>query len=400
MTGSAVVALDVGASVTKVAVTGPDGEPRSHSMVTAAGSCRAALSAALAAARADLGSAPGSVCFAVPDFWLSADPAGGRAFEEFRHVAEDKLGLGGLSWAGQGVAVTAAVASQQPTAGNGRYLVCDVGARGVRAAVCELAGQEVRLVTAVATERDGAADFAARAAGAAGAHDDPGLGDWLTAIRSQPRLAVTLERAAVDRAFLATPACTLTGARSYRLTAGQLADSFAPTAQALTVGVEAVLGGDRPAVAVLTGGLGWFPLAGKAVAAAAGRAPVLAEAAAAAAGALLLGQGQLREAAASLPPVTLPARQIRNGLLEAAHLIVPWSRSFAPIDGGPISCDSDVLELDIAGRPRSARLPGIRPGRYQIGVRPAHPGRGLLVLRAASPREAVHIAAIDLEQTS
>lgn len=401
MSRSAAIALDVGSVTAKVAVAGSEGALRRSSVAASPGSRRVALSAALAAVRTDLGGDPDSVCFAVPDVWLSADPAGGRAFEDFRYLAENGLGLGGASWTGHAVAVTAAATGRWPAAGDGRYLICDIGASGVRTAVCAVAGQQVALVTSAAAAGYGAAHFVANATSAAGAQGDPGLGDWLPAIRDQPRLVVALERAAVDPAFLETRACTLTGAAgSYSLTAGQLTDSFAPVAQALRAGVLELLDGEPPTVAVLTGGLGWFPLAAHAVAAAAGVTPKVADTDTAAVGALLLHRGSMRQAPVSLPPVKLPVHQVRNGLLEEERLDLPWSRSFAPLDGEPITCESDQVGLDIAGKPYLVRLPGLRPGRYQIGVRPAHPGRGLLVLRAAgSPsRNAVHISVLELDR--
>lgn len=398
MSPAASVAVDVGTLTTKVAVARAGAAPQLSSLTTAAGSGRVFLSEVVAKARAQLGGRLPQICFAVPDSWLSAEVAGGQAYEEFRHVVEDEMGLAELSWIGHAPAVTAAAADRWPDAGDGRYLICDIGGSGVRAAVCEVTGQEIRLVAACAAVGDGEQEFGTRALAAAQAESDLGPAGWHAQIRQQPRLALVLERAVADPSFLDTPACTLVGAnRSYGLTGGQLVDSFAPTAERLRAGISAVLAGERPAVAVLTGGLGWFPLAARAVAEAAGVAPKIADPQAAAAGALLVCRGVLHLAPISGPPVHLPVHQVKHGLLEEERLELPWTRSFASLGGEPLVLDTTQVPLEISGRPRTVRLPGLTPGSYLIGVRPGSPWRGLLVLREADSDDAVHISPLDLE---
>jgi|GEM_PF-6369579 len=400
MSPCACVAMDIGTLRTKIAVARTGGVPLVSSVITAAGSRPDFVRGVLADARTKLGGRLDRVCFAVPDPWLDADVAGGHAFEEFRHVVEDEMGLREVSWIGQAAAVTAATISQWPDAGSGDYLICDIGGSGVRTAICEVDSKEIRVVTARDAVGGGGQEFSAKALGAAAAEDDPGLGDWLPAIRQQARLKLVLDRAVVDPGFLDTLACTLAGANgSYGLTGGQLIESFAPTAERLQPGISAVLGGKRPAVAVLTGGLGWFPLAARVVVEAAGVSPRVVDPDAAAAGALSIARGVMRLAPADLPPVRLPVHQVRHGMLEEDRLDLPWTRSFASLGDEPVVFDNREVPLEISGRPRTIRLPGLASGSYLIGVRPGSAGQGLLVLRGASTESgnAVHISPLDLE---
>jgi hypothetical protein len=161
-----------------------------------------------------------------------------------------------------------------------------------------------------------------------------------------------------------------------------LTESFAPTARLLRIAVEAVTGTERPERVVIVGGLSWLPLATCAVADATGATPVMAGLDAAAQGALLFARGEVRLA---LPlgrqTVALPTHRIRDGLLEEVNVTLPWTEPFATLPDGTLTIDSEELELTVDGQPRAARLRGLVPGQHRIGIRPAWPGPGILVVR-------------------
>lgn len=156
------------------------------------------------------------------------------------------------------------------------------------------------------------------------------------------------------------------------------------------------------AVAVLTGGLAWFPEAARTVADTTGVAPVVLGPEAAAHGALLIAAQEASLAPHGLPSVVMPMHQIRDGLLEQVSLPLPWTVPFAPPGDDPLTLNGTELTLDVGGRLVVARLPGMVPGRYRIGVRPTWRGSGLLVVRpdqaAAGPD--VHVISLDALETA
>jgi hypothetical protein len=398
------LALDVGSLMTKIGMPRDGVAPQLTSRVTDAGSPRRFLSRLLADVRAQLDGDLGHVCFAIPDNWLDGDVGGAYRHEAFRHVVEDELGVAAVSWVSQLSAVAALAATLRRSSGPATYLVCDVGGTGVRAALCEVNGQEIRPLATDTASGGGWQEFsgALRAALPAGGALD--LESWyLTAPQQQARAALVLAEAATDPAFRDARAYSLPGSgEGYDLTAGQLIDGFASTAERLRHAISAVLGGMRPTVAVLTGGLAWFPLAAQAVAGGAGIQPEILDPQAAAYGALLLARGTMRLPSISLPPVSIPLHRVSNGLLQEARLALPWTSSFAAAGDEQVFFDSPNVLLDIAGQLSAVHLPGLAPGRYRIGVRSAGSGQGLLVLRsdrqAANP--AVHIGPFDLEHVN
>ena len=62
-------------------------------------------------------------------------------------------------------------------------------------------------------------------------------------------------------------------------------------------------------------------------------------------------------------------------------MTLPWTAPFAALPDGALTIDRDELELIVAGQPRTARLRGLVPGPHRVGVRPAWPGPGVLVVR-------------------
>ena len=406
------VAVEAGSLLTKIAVAEgslagqPAGEPSLHTGAAGPDRERAALAAALAAARDNGG--PGDtglqVSLAVPDAWLDGSAEGVRRQEELRYLAEDEFGLTGVGWTGQLAAVAALAASKRGFAEPGRYLVCDLGGCGVRIAACEVTGQTVRPIAVHKAAGGGWLDFDAAVRATLKAASDPGLATWyLSAIGQSRRATLVFNQARNAAEFLDARAYSLTGSDSrYELTAGQAADCFAPTADRITMGVTAVLDGATPAVAVLTGGLAWFPQARQAVADAArihGLPDVL-RPEAAVLGALLLADGQALLAPSGLPPVTMPAHRIRGGLLEETSVPLPWTDSFAPPGDEPLVLEDPELTLDVGRRRVMLPIPGLARGQYRIGLRPSWSGTGAVVLRAqrAGPGDDVHVLPLDLQE--
>jgi hypothetical protein len=392
------VAVDAGSLVTKIAVSGgiagpspqePSLRTEQHTGAAGLGRERAALTAALAAAResravqAD-GAGDIHVSLAVPDAWLDGSAEGAQRHEALRYLAEDQFGLPRVSWVGQLASVAMLAASQRGFAEPGRYLVCDIGGHGVRVAACEVMGRTVRQLAVHDVPGGGWLDFDAAIRTTLKADSDPGLGAWyLSAIAQDRRAKLVFEQARNAPEFRDARAYSLTGAASsYELTAGQAADCFAPTVDRIRTGLAAVLGAATPTVVVLTGGLAWFPQAQQAVAEAARVASTVLGPEAAALGALLLAGGEAHLAPHGLPPVTLPTHQVRDGLLEESGLPLPWTDSFALQDDELLVLEDPELTLDIGNRRVTLPVPGLASGQYRVGVRPSWSGTGVVVLRA------------------
>jgi hypothetical protein len=361
------VAFDLGALTVKIAtqdgvvtVPAPSGGPR------------AGIRAALAVTGARSG-----CCVAVPEAWLTGTTDGASRQEDVRHVCEEVAGAGPVTWTGQ-LAAVAALSARQP----GRYLVCDVGGSGVRAGRFGVADGTVAIEATHAEDGGGWRDFdtAIRSGLPAGLP-----GTWYEqAIAQEGRAGMVLADAAVSPdEFGDTRVYRISGpGGDIGLTASRVIDSFAPTRQRLQTSIQAVTGAGRPDGVVLAGGLSWLPLAAQAMAVAVGTAPEVAGCDAAARGALLFARGEARLA----PPddtqtVTLPAHYIRDGLLEEFSVTLPWTVSFAALPDGALTIDQDKLELMVAGQPRIALLRDLVPGPHRVGVRPAWPGPGVLVVR-------------------
>ena len=143
---------------------------------------------------------------------------------------------------------------------------------------------------------------------------------------------------------------------------------------------------------ILTGGLGWLPLAARAVGTAAGAEPLVVDPSAAARGALLLARGDaVLVPPAERRPVAVPFSRVRDGLLEEVDVLLPWTEPFAEFPGGPLMLDGEELAVLVAGHAKVARLRGLLPGPHLIGVRPAWPGPGVLVVRPATGGGPVHV---------
>src|SRR6185437_8636199 len=183
--GQTRVAVDIGTQFVKiVTVTGPGDAGRVRVRPVGPGGSRAVLT--------ELAATGAEVCLAVPDAWLDGSAAGAREQEALRQLAEDELGLTGVRWAGQLAAVAALAASRGAVAderaaaseqAGGRYLIGDIGAAGVRVALCEVSvtpgpGYAVRQVAVHAAQGGGWQDLNVAVRAALGADADPGLGTW------------------------------------------------------------------------------------------------------------------------------------------------------------------------------------------------------------------------------
>lgn len=398
------VAVDLGSHVTKVAVASAGTTPTVMIAPTSAGGWRPALEVALARA----GAGPETpLTMAVPDKWLSGSAAGARRQEQVRHAVEDELGLRDVSWVGQLAAVAAVAASRPGHAGSGTYLVCDVGGRTIRAAACDVSGGQVRQ-RAVDSGRPGGGwrDFDSAVRAALGDPVGGALADWhCEAVGQERRARVVLNRAMDKPQFRDALAYTLGG--RHELTAGQVIDCFAATADRIKASASAVLSpavparagsspaeppGLPPAVAVLTGGLAWLPLAARALGdvAGPGLTPVVLGVDAAVTGALLLSSPALA-APPGQPDVSLPMHEVRDGLLTEVGQPVPWTRPFACEE--PLHVSEPRVTVDVGGRRATLPAPGLAAGWYRIGVRPAWAGTGVLVLRGAGGD--IHVLPLD-----
>jgi hypothetical protein len=375
------LAVDLGALTVKTAT-----DNQVASLPAPTGGPRAGLRAAIAAARPRDG-----ICLAVPDAWLTGNVAGASLQETVRHECEDVAGVGPVTWVGQLAAVAALTASQH---GPGRYLVCDLGGVGVRAGTFRVANGNVEIVATHSADGGGWRDFDIAIRSQAG----PGLPPaWYEQALNQERRAsrVFTDAAASAEEFGDTRVYLISATiGQIELAAGQVIDGFAPTLRQLRSAIEAVIRTGSPDHVALTGGLGWLPLAARAIADAVGAAPVAAGLGAAARGALLFAHGEAR----LLPPtgrqeITVPAHRILNGLLEGFSVTLPWTEPFAPLPGGAMAIDKDELEVTIAGKPRLVRLDGMAPGTYRIGVRDAWPGPGVLVVRPIAGENA-HVVSL------
>jgi hypothetical protein len=389
MTTGPCLAVDLGTLVIKVAVdpgvtpvTAADAEV--IPVTAPPGGPRVGVRAALATARAD-----GAICLAVPDAWLAGEVPGAAAQEDVRHECEDVAGTGPVIWAGQLAAVSAYAALLH---GPARYLVCDVGGTGVRAGVFAVADGTVRNEATRAEAGGGWLDFDAALRAKLG----PGLpADWYEQVAEQnPKAYMVFEDAARSPAkFMCATAYRIIGPAGdvLRVSAQDVTDSFAPTLQRLREAVAAVLGGTRPGRVVFTGPLSWLPLAQRAIANSAGAEPEPLGLCAAARGALLFARGEARLAPpAGCEPVFIPAHRMRDGLLEEVSVPLPWTEPFAAVPGGAVRVDREELDLTVAGQFRTVRLPGLTRGPHRIGLRPASPGPGVLVVRAVTG-DGVHI---------
>jgi hypothetical protein len=403
MTAGPAVGIDLGALTVKTA-----SGSWASAMPAPAGGPVAALRAALASASADAG-----ICVAVPDGWLSGSAAGAARQEEVRHECEDVAGTGPVGWAGH---LAAATVSAAVIHGEGRYLTCDIGGTGVRAGMFSVAGGTVR-IEATHGESGGWREFDAALRAMLPSSQSARLpATWYEQAMTREkgaRATVVLEEAvAGHHDALDTPVYRITGADGdIAITARMVIDSFAPAQERLQAAVAAVRGDVRPGHVVLTGGLGWLPLAALGAANAANAAstastsglgsagpgttvpkPVVLGPDAAARGALLFARGEARLAPPTgREPVAVPVHRIRNGLLEGDSVTLPWTEPFAAFPGGALTVDSEELQVTVAGRPHTARLRDVVPGPHRIGLRPAWPGSGVLVVRPATGEGAPHI---------
>jgi hypothetical protein len=319
------------------------------------------------------------ICLAVPDGWLDGGKPGTTAQEELRQLAEDVLGLGPVGWVGQHSAVAALSARNL---GAGRYLIADLGAAGVRAAVVDADGAGGTVTIAAHQADGGCRDFDARLRALLAVDGRELAEDWYREA-SEPendrRARLVLGQAVKKPDYGDVPAYIFTGQGGPTVFAAELISSFAPIRDGLAECLTAVSGGRSPDRTVLTGGLGWFPLAGLTMAETTGAASTIAPPHAAAHGALLFALGQARQAARAPLAITVPVHRIIGGRLEAADIPLDPASAFTDFPDGPPHLEGDDLMLNINGSPEMAPLPGLVPGPHRVGLRRGWAGSALVV---------------------
>jgi hypothetical protein len=383
------LALDVGTVMTRIAVDGP--RPRLMTSDAPEGVMRDRVRAALRMAPRPAD----EICVALPDAWFSGHVPDAGCQEEVRYACEDEPGAERIIWAGQLAAVAAWHGRQR---GPGRYLICDIGYAGVRTGSFTVTGGSVRTEMALSQGGGGWTEFdrAVRAV----VDGDPLPGRWWEqAVAQADRAAQVFKNAAASPDHGDDRAYRLAGRREHRFTARQMMDCFAPTRDRLGTGISAVLGAGSPDTVVLTGGLGWFPLASQVVRDMVDLDPVVADPGTAVRGALLFARREVSvEIPAGLGEVSLPMNRVRDGFLEEEGLELPWAEPFASPPAGMPPLHGEELVLMISGQYRTVRLPGLVPGPYRIGVRPGWSGSGVLVVRPAVG-DSAHIVSLDATAT-
>jgi hypothetical protein len=378
------VALDVGVATTRIAVHGT--RSRLMTSVTPRGTMRDNVCAGLRMAPRPAN----EICVAVPDTWLSGSVGEAGLLEDIRHACEGELGMTRVILVGQLAAVAASCARQRDP---GRYLVCDIGYSGVRAGSFTVTGSTVRTDMAIGQDGGGWSEFDRTVRAIVGG--DPLPEDWyVQALAESDRAAEVFENAAASPDHWDDRAYRLAGRREHRITARQMMDCFAPVRERMAAAVTAAIDVGPPGTVVLTGGLGWFPLARFLLRDMTGLEAMVTGPDEAVRGALGLARGEASVAQpAGLGVVSLPMHRVEAGLLGEKSLEIPWTEAFAGPPDEMISLDQEELVLMINGEYRTFRLPGLIPGSYQIGVRPGWSGSGVLVVRSAAG-DVTHIVSL------
>ena len=380
MTVRADVAVDAGTVMTRIAVARPGSEPAISSLPSARAGRGSFVADVLREAIGGLNGSAGRACVAVPDSWLDGDVGGAAAHEAMRHAVEYDIGRA-ITWVGQMSAVAALAAEDPELAGSGECLVCDVGGTGVRAGLFDISGRIVRPICVAGSDGGGWADLDAAIRSAPGMDADELPADWFASARHQ-RAGLLLKQAKADPGYRDAPVYSFPGRDGVRdVTAGWLLDHFEPAVKRIRALIADVVGQHSPATAVLAGGMATFPPVAEVVADGAGVAPAVLGADAAVRGALSVASGTVTLQEILLPPVSLPAHEVRGGLLVERRLPLPWP---APPEGDaevPLVLADQALTVDVDGALQTVHLPDFAPGPYRIRIRPGGHGRALLVLR-------------------
>ena len=192
-----------------------------------AGDWRVRVSGALAAAGLSPSSV-GAICLTVPEAWLDASVAGTTALEALRQACTQELGIEQVTCIGQLAAVAAQAAGRH---GPGRYLVCDIGATGVRTAALDVTEGTVRILSAHHVSGGGWRDFDASVRSSFPGDQGALLpADWheLATDQDPDRGVRPARRLASTPGLREGPIYTF---GECRLLTGQVVDSFAPTGE-------------------------------------------------------------------------------------------------------------------------------------------------------------------------
>ncbi|RFS82238.1 hypothetical protein D0T12_28815 [Actinomadura spongiicola] len=293
--------------------------------------------------------------------------------------------------------------------GTGRFAACAAAAtrRGVTGtlAICDVTWTTARMARAEARDAEITVGPHRDAAGldggsfVAGLTTDPAQRAALReALTGDPDfLLEACDQAVQDPMFRDVPLMT---ASDPTITVGRLLDALPAYLAALTPLVPDLRSADHT---VLTGAFAAFPLLARALADAAGRAPLVLPDAVLE-GALLLAEGTYTEPATQRTNVRIPLHRHRAGKLEERLVALPYGiGEYALLDGADLyvtkgSGDglpvTDALPLEVDGAQLHIDLSHLPAGRYRLGVRTDHDGP-VLVATADDDTEPVFTALPD-----
>ncbi|MGH3374683.1 MAG: hypothetical protein ACRDP6_08080 [Actinoallomurus sp.] len=309
----------------------------------------------------------GPICVLADDAWADGTAAGARAFECLRRSLEDELRRD-VRWAGRSAAAVTGAGAE------GVQVVCEAGCDSTTLVRCAVTGRTVVLEAATGDRGRSFLENVRVAIGASPAIDT----EILAAIRDGPTLATeVLARARRDPGFRDSLAYR---AGDRVLTAGTVLDAFGPVEARLRATVAALVGDRKPARVLLTGPLAALPLFGLALPDGAETV----EAGTVLRGAREIAAGRVEVRTPDRPSVTLPVHRISRGRLETETVVLdPAAGPYARLGTRPLVVSlRSRLEVRVDGRSREIAPAGLDPGRYEVGLRPAHATAGTLVLRA------------------
>lgn len=294
----------------------------------------------------------------VPDAWSETGPDGAGLREVMRRIVLEKPVFAQHSVVESSLAVAACAVAEGLV--DTSCVVCDVGARGVTAAWCEVEGTAVRLA---ASETVSCASF-----------------DEALAVDAQcEQLHAALDQFHRRGTHALNAALRLSryrGTPVYRvadswLTADSVINAFEPFVTAIRVAVTGLLPQSGPVL--LAGGFARFPLTAHTVTEVVGEPPVVMSGDAAARGAAHLARGTVH---ASRAPGRLLVERVADGLLEIGDL---------PLDAEPIvevAPDSSPHMTVRCGAVTGVTAgPALTAGRYRAAWWPNRGDLGAVVLR-------------------
>ncbi|MET7606612.1 hypothetical protein ABZS96_29775 [Streptomyces avermitilis] len=341
---------------------------------------------------------------AVPDSWFDTGCEGSARREALHRELVAGLGLPLRQFVPQSVAATAFAAREKAADDGPDWLVCHLATDVVGAGLCRLSGPSVSML-------------------GAGSRPTPGepaaLAELTRAHRSsgedrERRAVLLLERARIAPRYRTAPVHGYEAAEGRRtVTAGAVIDGFAPVAAALRAAVANLPGRpDAPCRVLVGGDLASHPLALDAVRDALGgpcpqSPPEVLPLHAAAHGALLIAREAVEAPSVAQHSVSLAAHRLRRGMPEEVRIPLTVAGRPVPMT---VTSDGEPLTVGIPGahdlrigidvqeygqgphRARELTCPPLPGGSCRLGLYPAGPGLGVLVLRPTEGGEPVLVS--------